>query len=223
MALLTRASNNGELIEDATGIASFEGIIELSFTVGGDEKIVTINSNKLSKSLFTIPASGSGFNGFRILGSGHAITGTAQTNGNIVTDFFNVSALQHTIFNGVGKVDFGKDADDVANDQSSNIKNVSFLIGRDPVFANFSLEQGAILFIGDGSGTATTINEAGTAITNATLVGGTGVARLTNTATGVAAADVSKVIRLDDITYPFAIATGDDISIEPLGSSIVLV
>ena len=220
MALLTRADG---LITAATGIASFEGIIELRFTIDSVDRVVTINSNKLAKSLFTIPASGSGFNGFRILGSGHAITGTAQTNGNIVTDFFNVSQLQHEIFNGVGKVDFGEDGDDRSNDQASNIKNVSFLIGRDPVFTDFALEQGAILFIGDGSGDATTINEAGTAITDDTLVGGTGVARLTNTATGVAAADVSKVIRLDDITYPFTIATADDISIEPLGSSIVLV
>ena len=220
MALLTSADGP---ITDATGIASFEGIIELNFTVGGNEKLVTINSNKLAKSLFTIPAAGSGFNSFRILGGGHAITADAQTNGNIVTDFFNVSELQHTIFNGVGKVDFGQDDDDVANNQGSNIKNVGFLIGRDPVFTGFSLEQGAILFIGDGSGDATTINEAGTAISVGTFVGGTGTARLTDTAAGVDSADAVKIIDLDDLAYPFTIAADDNISIEPLGSSIVLV
>ena len=227
MALLTRADG---LQTGATGIASFEGIIELQFTlVGGDVKTLTINSNKFAKSLFTIPEAGTAsatavvFNGFRVLGSGYAITGTAQANGNITTDFFNVSALQHTIFNGVGKVDFGVDADDLENNQLSNVKNVSFLIGRDPVFANFALQQGAILFIGNGNGDATTIHESGTALTEGTFVGGTGTAIIRDTATGVAAADVSKVVRLDDITYPFTVASGDNISIEPIGSSIILI
>ena len=228
MALLTSASNNGQLIEDATTIQSFEGIIELSFD--GGNRTYIVKSDRLLKRQFTIPAQqdaengNPSFDGFRLLGSTTAISlPTAQgfsrvTIGGYFDDLFRGESV--IIDNGDGKVDFGVSA----NDQQVNIKDisgiVSIVVAAAPADGSriFIPEQGSIIF-GRAGGDPEDLVTEGTAVTNNRIRAGIGSAIVTNTAV---TPNVTYTINLDDQTYPFDVRTAENVSISPVGSSILL-
>ena len=219
MAILHSGSG---LITAATTIQSFQGTIELQFSqTGRANKLVHVNSDKLAKNDdFTIQATGtvSGvtFDGWRLLGGSVAISAAAATTGSkLITSFFNQgSTAVETVDNGFGKVDFE------TSSTENNIKDVSVLHGLAIDFDNLSVEQGAVIFART-TGTAVSAVEAGTATTADEFFGGTGTALVSSTAATPAFNDY--VIRLDEINYPFTTVAGDNVSIEPIGSSLLFV
>ena len=218
MALLTSA--NG-LITEATTIQSFDGTIELVFEDGAQTFLV--RSGRLASRQFTIAAPTGTFDGFRLLGSSHAISlPTAASFSRLeVGGYFSGFGLNEPLIidNGDGKVDFAADDDD---NQSGNVKDVSGILGvvvAAPTDGSriFTAEQGAIIF-GRAGGTAEDLVTAGTAVTNNRIVAGVGSAIVTNT--GVTP-NVSYTIDLDEQTYPFDVRTSENVSVVAVGSSLL--
>lgn len=205
MALIT--STDG-LISAAQLIESFQGTMELDF----DSKKVIVKSDKLAKAPIKLPVSGGGYNGYRMLGSSFAVTGTLTDltgSGRIITDFHNEDgSATITVDAAIGKVDL-----EAGDDTTSNIKNANIFEGLAVDEDLFSEEQGVIIF-GRVTGTSVNIREAGFAVSDGSISGGTGTALLVE-------GDNEMVVRLDEVAYPITPATADGFSIEPLGSSVL--
>lgn len=216
MALTTSADG---LITAATTIESFEGKIELDFTeAGGQPETYILDSNKAPKRSFVLHGGVNRFVGFRVLGSGHAITQPAAT-GDPADPTYRVYSkygdetprADDIVTGGFGKVDFEPSMDN--DDQLRNIKNVSSIVGLAFGAGAYTLDPAAIV-IAQSGGSAVTVVSEGTALSNNTIAGGTGTALITEGSN-------TKTLRLDEASFPFAVATADGFSVEPLGSSLI--
>lgn len=220
MALLNRRSNSGAIIADATTIQAITGTLQLQFTRGTEVILLNVNTDKLSKADFTLPdaatVGGVTYNGFRLNGSATAISaGSATASSALFVEglFGSIDASStYTIDNGVGKFDI-----DNATGQN-NIKDLSIAHGLVLSGANLDLEDGAIVFARTTGTTAATITTEGSSIENATINGGSGKALFRDDSVNPA---VDKIVILDDLNYPFDIATADNIEIHPIGSAVV--
>ena len=216
MALLNR---NDGLIVDATTINAITGTLQLQFTRGTEVILVNVNTDKLSKADFTLPdaatVGGVTYDGFRLNGGATAISaGSAVTGSALFVEglFGSVDASStYTIDNGVGKFDI-----DNATDQN-NIKDLSIVHGLVLSGANLDLEDGAIVFTRT-TGTAATITTEGTTLENTTINGGSGKAMLRDDSVNPA---IDKIVILDDLNFPFDIATADNIELSPIGSAVI--
>ena len=196
------------------------GTLQLQFTQGEEVTLINVNSDKLSKADFTLPASGTlggvTFDGFRLNGGASAVslaTADSATEHLIIGGFYGslTSGTTYTVDNGVGKVDLDNTAD------QNNIKDLSVVHGIALTGANLDLEDGAILFARE-IGTAATITMEGTTVENDTIVGGSGKAMLRDDSVNPA---IDKIVILDDLKFPFTIATADNIELSPIGSAVI--
>lgn len=201
MAVLTSADG---AITDKTTIQSWDGKIRLNFTLAdGTLESFVIDSNKLADAEFTIQPGANRLTSFQILGSGHVISAATAATGNAAIHIggidSNVIPANMTIQNGVGKIDF-------ETGDTRNIKNISSVIGHALPANAATLETGAIVFLLAG-GTAVGVSANGATITADTIVGGTGVGLIG-----------TRTIRLDEVTYPFTLETGESLVLQ--GSSV---
>lgn len=186
MALLTSADG---FISAATTIQTFEGKLQLQFSSANGTIVEAIlDSNKITQAgPFTLDGGSNRFEGFRVLGSGHAISDdTAATGTHRVYSSYGSESLAAglAINAAVGKVSAVSPG---LSENETNIKDASSFVGFAYNEGALVPEQGAILItstaIAASNGVEPQItvglNDSTFSTGNATIHGGTGTAMIT--------------------------------------------